>query len=49
MGDYAFYVWGSYVLTLIALGGEVVVLLRRRRADRSTTAEDAEVRKQVQP
>jgi len=30
MGGYGFYVWGSYLLTLLALGGEVVFLLRRR-------------------
>lgn len=32
MGGYAFYVWGSYLLALLALGGEVVFLLRRRKA-----------------
>ena len=31
MGDYAFYVWGSYALTLMAMGGEVLFLLRRQR------------------
>lgn len=31
MGGYAFYVWGSYLVTLILMGGEVVVLLRRRK------------------
>ncbi|MCM3869268.1 MAG: heme exporter protein CcmD [Pyrinomonadaceae bacterium] len=31
MGGYAFYVWGSYLATLILMGGEVVVLLRRRK------------------
>jgi heme exporter protein D len=30
MGGYAFYVWGSYLVTLIVMGGEVVFLLRRR-------------------
>jgi heme exporter protein D len=30
MGGYAFYVWGSYLVTLIVMGGEVVLLLRRR-------------------
>jgi heme exporter protein D len=34
MGGYAFYVWGSYALTLMAMGGEVVLLLRRQRARR---------------
>jgi len=31
MGGYAFYVWGSYMLALIAMGGEVLLVLRRRR------------------
>jgi heme exporter protein D len=34
MGGYAFYVWGSYLATLILMGGEVVLLLRRRKASR---------------
>jgi len=29
MGGYAFYVWGSYLATLILMGGEVLMLLRR--------------------
>jgi heme exporter protein D len=32
MGGYAFYVWGSYVVALVAMGGEVFLLLRRRKA-----------------
>jgi heme exporter protein D len=32
MGGYGLYVWGSYVLTLGAIGGEVLFLLRRRKA-----------------
>ncbi|MGI9168037.1 MAG: heme exporter protein CcmD [Pyrinomonadaceae bacterium] len=32
MGGYGFYVWGSYLLTLLALGGEVVFLLRRKKS-----------------
>ena len=31
MGGYALYVWGSYVLALLAIGGEVLFLLRRKR------------------
>jgi heme exporter protein CcmD len=34
MGSYAFYVWGTYALTLMAMGGEVLLLLRRQRARR---------------
>jgi heme exporter protein D len=32
MGGYGFYVWGSYLTTLIVIGGEVVLLMRRRKA-----------------
>jgi heme exporter protein CcmD len=32
MGGYGFYVWGAYVLTLMAMGGEVLLLLRRLSA-----------------
>jgi heme exporter protein D len=31
MGGYAGYVWGSYAVALIAMGGEVIFLLRRRK------------------
>ena len=30
-GGYAFYVWGSYLVTLVLLGGEVLLLVRRKR------------------
>ena len=32
MGGSGFYVWGSYGVTLVLLGGEVLMLLKRRRA-----------------
>jgi heme exporter protein D len=32
MGGYGFYVWGSYLTTLILLGGEVMLLKRRKSA-----------------
>jgi heme exporter protein D len=32
MGGYGLYVWGSYGVTLVLLGGEVVMLLKRRRS-----------------
>jgi heme exporter protein D len=32
MGGYAFYVWGSYLLALIVMGGEVLLLWKRRRS-----------------
>jgi heme exporter protein D len=31
MGGYGFYVWGSYIATLILLGAEVLQLLKRRK------------------
>lgn len=31
MGGYALYVWGSYGVTFVLLGGEVLMLLKRRR------------------
>ena len=31
MGGYGFYVWGSYIVTLILLGAEVLQLLKRRK------------------
>lgn len=32
MGGYAFYVWGSYVIALVVLGGEVLLLRQRKKA-----------------
>lgn len=32
MDGYAFYVWGSYGLALLAMGSEVLFLVRRRKA-----------------
>ena len=31
MGGYAFYVWGSYAIALVALGGEVLLLRQRKK------------------
>jgi heme exporter protein D len=31
MGGYGFYVWGSYIATLILLGAEVLQLLKRKK------------------
>jgi len=31
MGGYALYVWGSYGATFVLLGGEVLMLLKRKR------------------
>jgi heme exporter protein D len=32
MGGYGLYVWGSYITTLILLGGEVVLLMKRKKS-----------------
>lgn len=31
MGGYGFYVWGSYVVALVAMGGEVLALVKRTK------------------
>src|SRR4030095_3098978 len=41
MGGYAFYVWGSYITTLLVLGGEVVLLMKRQKALRNRAAKGA--------
>jgi heme exporter protein D len=35
MGGYAFYVWGSYVIAALLIGGEVLLLRERKRALRA--------------
>lgn len=32
MGGYGFYVWTSYLFALLAMGGEVALLMRRKRS-----------------
>ncbi|MEP6706188.1 MAG: heme exporter protein CcmD [Pyrinomonadaceae bacterium] len=32
MGGYAFYVWGSYLAALVLIGGEVALLLKRKKS-----------------
>jgi heme exporter protein D len=44
MGGYAFYVWGSYLIALLALGGEVVFLLRRRKLVLTRTHQRSKLR-----
>jgi heme exporter protein D len=34
MGGYGFYVWGSYAVTVLALGFEILALEKRSRAAR---------------
>jgi len=31
-GGYGFYVWGAYLFALLAIGGEVIALTRRKKA-----------------
>jgi heme exporter protein D len=31
MGGYAWYVWGSYGVTFLLLGAEVLLLMKRKR------------------
>ena len=45
MGGYAFYVWGSYLVTLIVMGGEVLSLLRRRKVLRHQRQLQSETRR----
>jgi heme exporter protein D len=42
MGGYAFYIWGSYLITLIVLGGEVVLLMKRKKSLRKRTNREQE-------
>jgi heme exporter protein CcmD len=45
MGGYALYVWGSYGVTLILLGGEVLMLLKRKRdLDKRESSPERELR-----
>jgi heme exporter protein D len=32
MGGYGFYVWGSYLAALLLMGGEVLLLVKRRKS-----------------
>jgi heme exporter protein D len=41
MGGYAFYVWGSYLVTFVVIIVEIVAVVRRRR--RLVTQRDAAV------
>jgi heme exporter protein D len=39
MGGYGFYVWGSYLVTLVLLGAEVLQLLKRKETLREQNRE----------
>jgi heme exporter protein D len=41
MGGYGLYVWGSYITTLILLGGEVVLLMKRKKSLRKRNSREA--------
>jgi heme exporter protein D len=49
MGGYGLYVWGSYGVTFLLLGGEVLILLKRKRdlAHRESPREFGERRSQL--
>jgi len=49
MGGYGLYVWGSYGVTFLLLGGEVLILLKRKRdlAHRERPREFGERRSQL--
>jgi heme exporter protein D len=32
MGGYGFYVWGSYLTALILIGGEVLLVMNRKKS-----------------
>jgi heme exporter protein D len=46
MGGYAFYVWGSYVVALVLMGGEVALLFKRKKSlrDRDSNATESDNR-----
>ena len=46
MGGYAFYVWGSYIAALLLMGGEVLLLIRRKKALRQGTTRNSTLRNQ---
>ena len=46
MGGYGLYVWGSYVVTAVALGVELVLVRRRARTSVMVTSPTATVRNQ---
>lgn len=32
MGGYGFYVWGSYLIAFLLMGGEVALLIKRKKS-----------------
>jgi len=41
MGGYALYVWGSYLTTLVVLGAEVVLLMKRKKSLRRRNSRES--------
>jgi len=39
MGGYGFYVWGSYLLAFVLMGGEVLLIIKRRKTLRQQPIE----------
>ena len=44
MGGYGLYVWGSYGITVVLLVGEVLSLLKHKRAAVGSKAEAGDIR-----
>jgi heme exporter protein D len=40
MGGYGFYVWGSYLIAFLLMGGEVALLMKRWKALRQHANRD---------
>ena len=40
MGGYGLYVWGSYISSVVVLGAEIVLLMRRQKSLRKRMKQD---------
>jgi heme exporter protein D len=40
MGGYGFFVWGSYIIALLLIGGEVALVIRRKKSLRQQVNPD---------
>jgi heme exporter protein D len=43
MGGYGLYVWGSYLTALVVMGGEVMLLMRRKKSLRKRSTRQGEM------
>ena len=41
MGGYGLYVWGSYITTVVVLGAEVVLLMKRKKSLRKRNSRES--------